>query len=840
MRVIIKVGRSCNNNCTFCHASDRRRGDEPCDRVEAKVRRARELGANMVILSGGEPTLHPRLLDFASAVARDRMQLGLITNGRRLAAPDLVDSLIHQGLTYAYVSLHGPNAAVHDSIVRTRAFDDTLSAIRNLHRHVPELTINTVVTRANIGVLNGVVDLLREFPDACIKFTFPQPKGAALDAFDDVVPSLSEAAMAVARAIAHGDPSAQPSPARFGLEGFPACVVPALEHLRNDFETHEIIYLSEPDDDDLVRVDSLAMYPDRCGDCAARARCPGIYRGYVEKRGDAEVQPIGASSAASDVSRDDLRHREQAAHERRQWVRLTYACNNRCRFCLDRDTGRTDARRDEPIKREIIEGRRAGAERLLLSGGEPTTHPRFTSFVRLGKRAGYRWVQTVTNGRMLAYPKFLAAVIAAGLDEVTVSMHGHTAELHDQLVGVPGAFDQASKGVLSALASRRLVVNVDIVINALNVDCLPEMLETFVGWGVREFDLLHIIPFGEAWTDAGRRDLFYDLAEHQESIGRALAFCQREGIQLWLNRFPPAHAEGFEYLIQDPHKLQDEVRGRLQAFETFVAGGPHLPCRAPERCARCYLEGLCDAFTRVREMTRSGEVFATRVHALHRSPGPSAQLTEIRAANIHEAISIVETTQCRGVRLRLVDTKGCVDAANASDPPTIRGVPIRQVVALDASQLDDLVDASDSIDIVVELNRSTAGRLHALSSIAHRVIVEQPTYALLTEAVDNDVDIRGLFKTLGYQPRTAGIAPCLSGIEPLDSIDVLDAMALRSDGTVDPMAFASVYARDQFFVKSLRCVQCRWDTSCRGMHLNWVRAHGFAALEPVKRDDEGD
>src|SRR5690349_6345372 len=90
------------------------------------------------------------------------------------------------------------------------------------------------------------------------------------------------------------------------------------------------------------------------------------------------------------------------------------------------------------IKIQIVEGRKKGAERLILSGGEPTMHPNFLDFVKLGKRVGYPKVQTVTNGRMFAYSEFLARAAQHGLDEITFSLHGHTAELHDGLVATPG------------------------------------------------------------------------------------------------------------------------------------------------------------------------------------------------------------------------------------------------------------------------------------------------------------------------------------------------------------------------------------------------------------------
>jgi hypothetical protein len=106
---------------------------------------------------------------------------------------------------------------------------------------------------------------------------------------------------------------------------------------------------------------------------------------------------------------------EEAAHEQRNWVRLTFDCNDRCVFCLDAHTHDGTVRAREEIKAQILDGRRKGAQRLILSGGEPTIHPDFVDFVRLGRMAGYRKVQTVTNGRMFAYPEFLKKSLDAGL-----------------------------------------------------------------------------------------------------------------------------------------------------------------------------------------------------------------------------------------------------------------------------------------------------------------------------------------------------------------------------------------------------------------------------------------
>ena len=259
---------------------------------------------------------------------------------------------------------------------------------------------------------------------------------------------------------------------------------------------------------------------------------------------------------------DKVLAHEDAAHEKRNWVRLSYDCNNHCTFCLDSNAHDGTMRNNLDIKVQIIEGRKKGMSRLILSGGEPTMHPNFLDFVKLGKRAGYPKVQTVTNGRMFKYPEFLETAAKNGLDEITFSLHGHTAKLHDALVGTPGAFVEETAGLKAALASGRFIINIDIVINKQNIKHLPEMLETFIGWGVKEFDLLHIIPFGNAWSDA-RSHLFYDLDGNLEYLQRTFAYARRPDIHIWLNRFPPPYTEGFEDLIQDPYKLNDEVRELL-------------------------------------------------------------------------------------------------------------------------------------------------------------------------------------------------------------------------------------------------------------------------------------
>ena len=173
----------------------------------------------------------------------------------------------------------------------------------------------------------------------------------------------------------------------------------------------------------------------------------------------------------------------------------------------------------EQLNQYIDLGVRLGSERLILSGGEPTIHPDYIKFIRRGREAGYDWIQTVTNGMMFAYPKFARKCIQAGLNEVTVSIHGHTPRLQDKLVGVKGAFDKAVEGIrnIQALSGGRTVINIDVVINKQNVAHLRDIIDYFRNLGIHEFDLLYIVPFGRGFSEY-RRQLYFNIEDHLNEI----------------------------------------------------------------------------------------------------------------------------------------------------------------------------------------------------------------------------------------------------------------------------------------------------------------------------------
>lgn len=550
--------------------------------------------------------------------------------------------------------------------------------------------------------------------------------------------------------------------------------------------------------------------------------------------------------------------RERTAHEKRRWVRLTRACNNRCRFCLDAHIVGEKLRPDEDIRAEIEQGAADGCQRLILSGGEPTIHPAFLSMIALGRRSGYSWIQTVSNGRMFAYREFAARAVDAGLREATFSMHGHTARLHDHLVGVPGAFAQARAG-MDHLAALGVVVNVDVVLCAPNIRHLPAILRFFIERGVLEFDLLWMVPFGRAWDN--RAELFCDPDDVTPVLQEAIRLARSKGVVAWTNRLPAQLLEGHEDLIQDPHKLHDEVRGRRPEFDAWLQGHQPMVCRQPERCEQCFVRGYCDLLEEVIAIRERGRAPAMRLDArrgrLDRLPdGLEVDRLHLAAGDPDEAAALVRRMSPPPSRLVLE-----LDEDTAVDPWQLdwgRGTHLERVATDCPELLDRLLERpSGAIEVVLdrrsapwlrrrqeeiravaERYRCEPGAIDPMEAVVNAVVITLEAYLTLAEMDDRAVQPEEALRPLeGAAVGLINLPACLlPGARVVREPQALPGAALRAGSLPDLPVLTDHFIRHGYRVFSSRCVACPRRDACPGLPVNQARRHGLAILRPDALD----
>lgn len=289
---IIRVNFHCNQSCRFCFVSTHLPPPEDAA-VRAAISTAAARGAR-IVLSGGEPTLNRRLLEYITlAKSASVRPVELQTNAVLLDDPALVDGLVGAALDHVFVSLHGVTAEVSDAVTSAPGtFERTIRGIDNLARTSMRLYLNFVLCEANQHELVAFVRFVTErWPRARINFSFVAPSTDVVPRERSLIPRYSDAMPHIAAAIAEAERLGASVMGFESMCGVPLCLVPA--SLAPYFARNPIP--EGFDGGEFVRAPA-------CTDCALRDRCYGLRRGYAELYGADELRTVHASGVASPVT----------------------------------------------------------------------------------------------------------------------------------------------------------------------------------------------------------------------------------------------------------------------------------------------------------------------------------------------------------------------------------------------------------------------------------------------------------------------------------------------------------------------------------------------------------
>jgi MoaA/NifB/PqqE/SkfB family radical SAM enzyme len=276
---IVRVNFHCNQSCTFCYVSTHLPAP-PDDLTRAAIEEAARRGTK-VVLSGGEPTLNPRLAEWVRlAKSLSTLPVQLQTNAVRLDDPELVARLVDAGLDEAFVSLHGATAEVSDRVTEAPGtFVRTLSGLDELSKTRVRVTVNFVLCGWNYLEALAFVDLVGvRWPRALVNFSFVAPSSDLVPRTTEIIPRYADVLPHLALAIER----AQKRGLRVvGLEsmcGLPLCLVPA--------SVKDLALTVVPPGDG----DGEFQKGAECRACALEPRCYGLRRGYAAMYGDGELR----------------------------------------------------------------------------------------------------------------------------------------------------------------------------------------------------------------------------------------------------------------------------------------------------------------------------------------------------------------------------------------------------------------------------------------------------------------------------------------------------------------------------------------------------------------------
>ena len=279
---VIRVQFQCNQSCTFCFVSTHLPAAEDAA-IEEAIRAAGARGSG-IALSGGEPTLNPRLLDYVRlARASTNRGVTLQTNAIRLDDPLLVASLIEAGMQQAFVSLHGCTAAVSDAVTESPGtFVRTVAGIDNLARAPAlRLVLNFVICEKNrLQIQETVRFVAARWPRAWINISFVAPSADVVPRDKALIPRYSDALPALAAAVAEAQRLGVTVTGFESMCGIPLCLVPA--------SLGDLTHPEIPEGFD----DGEFVHADACRGCRYESTCYGIRRGYAALYGMGELRTV--------------------------------------------------------------------------------------------------------------------------------------------------------------------------------------------------------------------------------------------------------------------------------------------------------------------------------------------------------------------------------------------------------------------------------------------------------------------------------------------------------------------------------------------------------------------
>ncbi len=163
-RMDLALTYRCNNACHHCYNA-RARSYPEMSTTEWKrvIDRLWDLRIPHLVFTGGEPTLRDDLPELVAYAENKGQITGINTNGRRLADPTFLKSLVDAGLDHVQITFESHIPSVHDEMVAFKgAYEETLAGLRNVVRTKLYMMTNTTLLTNNSRVLRDTLNFLAD------------------------------------------------------------------------------------------------------------------------------------------------------------------------------------------------------------------------------------------------------------------------------------------------------------------------------------------------------------------------------------------------------------------------------------------------------------------------------------------------------------------------------------------------------------------------------------------------------------------------------------------------------------------------------------------------------
>ncbi len=186
--VVWNITRTCNLRCVHCYSDSMAMqypGELNWEQMQAVVEDLAGYKIPSLLLSGGEPLIHPRFFDLVDLATEHGLKLTISTNGT-LITPEKAALLKAANVAYVGISLDGIGE-IHDQFRgKAGAFDSAVRGFRNCHQVGQKTGLRLTLTRHNVENIERILDFIeeKEIQRVCFYHLVPAGRGSLMQVLE--------------------------------------------------------------------------------------------------------------------------------------------------------------------------------------------------------------------------------------------------------------------------------------------------------------------------------------------------------------------------------------------------------------------------------------------------------------------------------------------------------------------------------------------------------------------------------------------------------------------------------------------------------------------------------
>jgi len=284
--IIFRITNKCNIACEFCF-NDSKSFFSKEKEIDFLFKTLSELNleGSRIVISGGEPTTHPRFYDYLNLLKNSKAKIIVQTNAILFSNNKNIEKLGENNISF-FVSLPSSKEEVYNSITNSKFFKNAVEGIKNLSLSY-HVIINYVVYKKNYENFLDLINLVENnFNYENIKISISNlgmtqrfSNKDKLEKYSIMIPYLFK--------FFNYDKKFK---IRFTTSGgcsFPLCIISKISPIKKK----DLFKANEKSISINVLKDQFYKN-SKCGKCKYNFYCQGFLKEYIELYGDFEIDPI--------------------------------------------------------------------------------------------------------------------------------------------------------------------------------------------------------------------------------------------------------------------------------------------------------------------------------------------------------------------------------------------------------------------------------------------------------------------------------------------------------------------------------------------------------------------